>query len=82
LAQRQKNVNRKTRSLLPPLQTGQIWQMEDSNLQVELMGKLLVHYKLFRGNAKRARISLAGIEVVQNYLKKNNAVLRDSRTAD
>ncbi len=53
--------------------------MDDATLEVELLGKFLVHYKLFRGNAKRARVSLAGIEVVQNYLKKNNAVLGESR---
>ena len=49
--------------------------MEDANLQVEMIGKLLVHYKLFRGNAKRAPISLSAIGVIENYLKKNNAVL-------
>jgi hypothetical protein len=60
---------------LAQLQSGQTWQMEDANLQVEMIGKLLVHYKLFRGNAKRAPISLAGIGVVEDYLKKNKAVL-------
>jgi hypothetical protein len=49
--------------------------MEDANLQVEMIGKLLVHYKLFKGNAKRAPISLANIGVVEQYLRKNKAVL-------
>ena len=49
--------------------------MDDANLQVEMIGKLLVHYKLFKGNAKRAPVSLAGIGVVEKYLKRNRAVL-------
>ncbi len=68
-------MKRKTRITLPPLQSGQVWQMEDANLQVEMIGKLLVHYKLFKGNAKRAPVSLAGIGVVEQFLKKNKAVL-------
>ncbi len=60
---------------MPELQTGQIWKMDDANLQVELTGKLLVHYKLFRGKAKRAPISLAAKGVVEQFLKKNRAVL-------
>ncbi len=68
-------MKRKTRITLPPLQSGQVWQMEDANLQVEMIGKLLVHYKLFKGNAKRAPVSLAGIGVVEQFLKRNKAVL-------
>ena len=49
--------------------------MKDANLHVEVVGKLLVHYKLFRGEAKRAPTSLSGKDVVERYLEKNNAVL-------
>ena len=49
--------------------------MQDAMLHVELIGKLLVHYKLFKGNAKRAPVSLAGINVVEAYLRKNKAIL-------
>jgi hypothetical protein len=65
----------KSRTLLKPLQTGQIWKMQDANLHVEEVGKRLVHYKLFKNEAKRARTSLSGIEVVEKYLQKNKAVL-------
>jgi hypothetical protein len=61
--------------ILKPLQSGQIWKMVDANLHIEEVGKLLVHYKLFRGDAKRARTSLSGKEVVEKYLEKNRAVL-------
>jgi hypothetical protein len=68
-------VNQKNRTLLKPLQTGQIWKMEDANLHVEEVGKRLVHYKLFKNEAKRARTSLSGIDAVEKYLQKNRAVL-------
>ncbi len=65
----------KKRSVLTELQSGQIWKMEDANLHVEVVAKRLVHYKLFRGEAKRAPTSLSGKEVVEKYLKTNKAVL-------
>ncbi len=68
-------MKQKNRNLLPPLKSGQNWQMNDAVLQVEMIGKLLVHYKLFKGNAKRAPVSLAGIGVVEKFLKRNKAVL-------
>ena len=65
----------KSRTIAQPLQTGQIWKMQDANLHVEEVGKRLVHYKLFKNEAKRARTSLSGIDVVEKYLRKNKAVL-------
>jgi len=49
--------------------------MADSNLQVEQVGKVLVHYKLVKPHAKRTATSLAGIKVVEKYLTKNKAIL-------
>jgi hypothetical protein len=60
---------------LKPLQSGQIWKMDDANLEIQEVGKLLVHYKLSRGNAKRVPISLSGIDAVEKFLKENGAVL-------
>ena len=68
-------MKQKSRIALKPLQSGQIWKMVDANLHIEEVGKLLVHYKLFRGDAKRARTSLSGKEVVEKYLEKNRATL-------
>jgi hypothetical protein len=70
-------VKQNNRTARPVLESGQVWRMDDANLHVELIGKLLVHYKLFRGNAKRAPVSLAAKGVVESYLKKNKAVLVD-----
>ena len=68
-------MKQKNRIALKPLQSGQIWKMGADNLHVEEVGKLLVHYKLFRGDAKRVRTSLSGKDVVEKYLEKNRAVL-------
>jgi hypothetical protein len=57
------------------LESGQIWRMTDSDLHVKQVGKLLVHYKLFRGDAKRTSTSLATKRLVEEYLKENKAVL-------
>jgi len=63
------------RTRLQPLETGQVWRMADLNLQVGLVGKLLVHYKLSKPNAVRITNSVSGIATVEKYLKKNKAVL-------
>ena len=49
--------------------------MQDSNLQIELVGKRLVHYKLYKGKTKRTPISLSGKEAVEKFLKVNKAIL-------
>jgi len=64
-----------SRIFLKQLQSGQIWQLEDSNLQIQLVGKRLVHYKHYKGETKRAPVSLSGKEALQKYLKENNGVL-------
>jgi hypothetical protein len=60
---------------LPPLEAGQVWRMPEMNLQVGMVGKLLVHYKLAKPDAVRIPNSCSGITTVEKYLKKNRAVL-------
>ena len=57
------------------LETGQVWGLEDSNLHIGLVGKTLVHYKRYKLNTKRAPVCLTGIPALQEYLRKNKAVL-------
>jgi len=65
-----------TRRFLPqPLEAGQVWRMPEMNLQVAMVGKLLVHYKLAKPDAVRIPNSCSGITTVEKYLKKNKAVL-------
>ena len=68
-------MNPKIRIPLKPLETGQVWRMEDSNLHVDLVGKHLVHYKLIKHEAKRTPMSLSNKKAVEKYLKDNKAVL-------
>jgi len=63
------------RNGVQPLETGQVWRMADMNLQVGLVGKLLVHYKLAKPDAVRIPNSVSGKAAVEKYLKKNKAVL-------
>jgi hypothetical protein len=66
---------RATPPIFTPLAAGQIWQMGEANLKVELVGKLLLHYKLAKANAVRTPTSIAGIGTMVKYMKKNKAVL-------
>ena len=60
---------------LPPLADGQVWRMAEAILQVTMVGKLLVHYKLGKPNAIRVPNSLNNIKTIEKYLKANKAVL-------
>ena len=58
-----------------PLADGQLWRMAGANLQVGMVGKLLVHYKLGKPNAIRIPNSCNAIKTIEKYLKANKAVL-------
>ena len=49
--------------------------MAETMLQVTMVGKLLVHYKLGKTNAVRVSNSVNSITSIQKYLKANKAVL-------
>ena len=68
-------VNQKRRIPPKPLETGQVWRMEDSHLDISRVGKYLVHYKLIKQEVKRTPMSLSSIKDVVKYLKHNKAVL-------
>ena len=61
-----------------PLETGQLWLVADMHFRVGLIGKLLVHYKLAKPNAVRIPNSVSGKKTVEEYLKKNKAVLLEA----
>ena len=68
-------MNQKSRIPLKLLETGQVWRMENSHLDIDLVGKYLVHYKLIKQEVKRTPMSLSSIKDVEKYLKDNKAVL-------
>ncbi len=60
---------------MEPLADGQVWRMAETNLQVDMVGKLLVHYKLGKHNAIRISNSIGSKTNIEKFLKKNKAVL-------
>jgi hypothetical protein len=58
-----------------PLEAGQLWHMAEANLQVVMVGKLLVHYKLGRHGAVRIPHSCNCIKTIEKYLKAKKALL-------
>lgn len=58
-----------------PIQTGQVWRMADSNIQITLIGRTLVHFKRGAPGAKRVSTSLLNKAALEQFLIKNKAVL-------
>jgi hypothetical protein len=58
-----------------PLEAGQLWRMAAGNLQVVMVGKLLVHYKYGKPDAVRVPNSCNAIKTVEKFLKAKKAVL-------
>jgi hypothetical protein len=63
------------RRRLKPLESGQVWRVAGLNLQVGMVGPLLVHYKLAKPDAVRIPNLVNGKATIEKYLKKNKAVL-------
>jgi len=59
----------------PPLAAGQLWRMAEGDLQVGMVGKLLVHYKFGKANAIRVPNSCNSIKFIEKFLKAKRAVL-------
>jgi len=60
---------------LKPLESGQIWHLGELVLRIEMVGKLLVHYKIAKPKAVRVSTSIAGISTLIKFMKKSKAVL-------
>lgn len=73
---------RKTRVLIPPFESGQIWQMGDANLEIGLVGKRLVHYKHYKAKAKRPPTQLSGKAALEKFLQKQRAILLPEAPAE
>jgi hypothetical protein len=73
-----KSIRRIRRIRQQPLEAGQLWRMAEADLQVGMVGKLLVHYKLGRPDAVRVPNSCNCIKTIEKYLKTKKAVLARS----
>jgi hypothetical protein len=63
------------RGSLKPLESGQVWHLGDLILRIEMVGKLLVHYKIAKPEAVRTSTSVAGISTLLKFMKEKKAVL-------
>jgi len=70
-----KQIKSARRAPQQPLAAGQLWRMPEAELQVAMVGKLLVHYKLGKPNAVRVPNSCNCIKTIEKYLKTHKAVL-------
>jgi hypothetical protein len=64
----------KTLPAPPALVKGQLWKTEKGHVEIMEVGKTLTHYRLFQ-NQRRVPTSLGRIQMVQDYLKNNQAKL-------
>jgi len=58
-----------------PFENGQVWQMLDSSLRIELVGKRLVHYKHYSLKVKRPNVLLSNKAALERFLQKHRAIL-------
>lgn len=72
----------KNRLVRPELAKGQKWKLGDAHIEIVEVGKRLTHYKHYPSeDAKRVPVQLGGIQVLQDYLKTNKAVLMKAKPA-
>lgn len=60
---------------LKPFQSGQVWELEGSTVQIGLVGKLLVHYRHYRTKQPRVPTTLTSKVKLEKYLRENRATL-------
>ena len=64
------------KSLSPILEKGQVWKVDDSEIEIVELGKHLTRYKLFpKEHPTRVPVHLESIRIVQNYLNEHGAKL-------
>jgi hypothetical protein len=56
-------------------QSGQVWELADSSVQIGLVGKTLVHYKHYKIKQPRVPTSLISKVKLEKFLNENRAVL-------
>ena len=66
---------RAVRPARKPLESGQLYRLGEAELRVEMVGKLLVHYRLAKPKAVRVAISISSITTLEKFMKANKAIL-------
>lgn len=58
-----------------PFQPGQVWELRDSTVHIQLVGRFLVHYRHFKTNQPRVPVSLTSKVKLGKFLTENGATL-------
>ena len=56
-------------------QSGQLWKLADSSVEIGLVGKMLVHYKHYKIKKQRTSTSLISKVKLEKYSNDNLAIL-------
>jgi hypothetical protein len=70
-----KNKTQSSPTVAAPFEGGQVWQLEHSHVQIELVGRTLVHYRHYTGMAKRPPILLSSKLALEKFLKRQRATV-------
>ena len=64
-----------SKKALPALAPGQLWKTENAYIQIVDLGKRLIDYRLMRQLGQSRRTQTSTIEIMEKYLKTNEARL-------
>ncbi len=66
---------KKRRLSVKAVEPGQVWQLTDSRLRIDMVGKMLVHYRRYKMSPKGVPTSLVTIRELEEHLRRIKAVL-------
>ena len=66
---------KKPASRTPDFQRGQVWRMGEDRVQIQLVGKWLVHYRQYKGPTKRLPTCFTAKSDLEKLLSAHKAVL-------
>jgi hypothetical protein len=69
------DMTKKNRAALVPFQPGQICKLDGSQVEIGMVGKLLVHYRHYRSKTYGVPTSLASKAPLEAFLRRRKATL-------
>ena len=68
-------TTKKPASRTPDFQRGQVWRMGEDRVQIQLVGKWLVHYRQYKGLTKKLPTCFTAKTDLEKLLSAHKAVL-------
>jgi hypothetical protein len=66
---------KKTTGRIPEFKTGQVWRLGEDRVQIELVGKWLIHYRQYTNMDKKLPTRFAARGDLEKLLSSSKAVL-------